>query len=222
MAIVLILVALAMIAGGGAAIVQGVPIMVLERGWTLVIAGAVIAGSGAVLAGIGFSLSALRRIEGELGRLRERVGRLDAAVPLPPPPPGLTASREGPVGPTPPFQAMKAEPRPVPSARRTTIVSAAGPDRATPDSAANGRPGPASAAPAPNGAEHQPAGPAGAAPQTPTVVGTYTSGGNSYAMFSDGSIEAETPNGQFRFQSLDELKAFIASGGEEGSAPATP
>ena len=54
------------------------------------------------------------------------------------------------------------------------------------------------------------------------MVGTYTSGGNSYAMFSDGSIEAETPNGQFRFQSLDELKAFIASGGEEGSAPATP
>ena len=43
MAIVLILVALAMIAGGAAAIVQGVPIMVLERGWTLVIAGAVIA-----------------------------------------------------------------------------------------------------------------------------------------------------------------------------------
>ena len=220
MAIVLVLVALAMIAGGAAAIVQGVPIMVLERGWTLVIAGAVVAGSGAILTGIGFSLSALRRIEGELGRLRERVGRLDAAVPVPPPPSGLTASREGPAGPTPPFPGLGAEPRPVPSARRTTVVSAAEPDRAAPDPAANGRLGQPAAARAPNGAEPPSAGPAKTAPQTPTVVGTYTSGGNSYAMFSDGSIEAETPNGQFRFQSLDELKAFIASGGEEGSAPA--
>jgi hypothetical protein len=226
MAIVLVLVALAMIAGGAAAIVQGVPIMVLERGWTLVIAGAVVAGSGAILAGIGFSLSALRRIEGELGRLRERVGRLDAAVPVPPPPSGLTASREGPAGPTPPFPGLGAEPRPVPSARRTTVVSAAEPDRAAQaselalDPVANGRLGQPAAARAPNGAEPPSAGPAKTATQTPTVVGTYTSGGNSYAMFSDGSIEAETPNGQFRFQSLDELKAFIASGGEEGTAPA--
>jgi hypothetical protein len=39
-------------------------------------------------------------------------------------------------------------------------------------------------------------------------------------MFSDGSIEAETPNGVFRFASLDELKDFIASGGEGAAAPA--
>ncbi len=37
-------------------------------------------------------------------------------------------------------------------------------------------------------------------------------------MFSDGSIEAETPNGRFRFASLDELKEFIAAGGEEAGA----
>ena len=231
MGIVLVLIALAMIAGGAAAIVQGVPIMVLERGWTLVIAGAVVAGSGAVLAGIGFGLSALGRIEGELGRLRERVGRLDAAVPVPPPPSGLTASREAPAGPLPPFSAVRAESRSAPSARRTTVVSAADPardrpigpepDRAAPDPMASGHAGQPAGVRGPNGAEHRPAAPEAAAPPTPpTVVGTYTSGGNSYAMFSDGSIEAETPNGQFRFQSLDELKAFIASGGEEGSAPA--
>jgi hypothetical protein len=33
-------------------------------------------------------------------------------------------------------------------------------------------------------------------------------------MFSDGSIEAQTPSGVFRFKSLDELKEFIAAGGE--------
>jgi len=51
-----------------------------------------------------------------------------------------------------------------------------------------------------------------------TIIGTYNSGDNTYVMFSDGSIEAQTPGGVFRFQSLDELKAFIASGGEGGSA----
>jgi hypothetical protein len=49
----------------------------------------------------------------------------------------------------------------------------------------------------------------------PTVIGTYNSGGNAYVMYSDGSIEAETPGGRYRFHSLDELKEFIASGGEE-------
>lgn len=54
-----------------------------------------------------------------------------------------------------------------------------------------------------------------------TVVGTYNSGDNTYVMFSDGSIEAQTPSGVFRFQSLDELKAFIASGGEGSGTAAT-
>jgi hypothetical protein len=53
-----------------------------------------------------------------------------------------------------------------------------------------------------------------------TIIGTYNSGENTYVMFADGSIEAQTPRGVFRFQSLDELKAFIASGGE-GENPAT-
>ncbi len=53
-----------------------------------------------------------------------------------------------------------------------------------------------------------------------TVIGTYNSGDNRYVMFSDGSIEAETPQGNFRFASLDELKAFIAAGGEGTPGPA--
>ena len=51
-----------------------------------------------------------------------------------------------------------------------------------------------------------------------TVVGTYNSGDNKYVMFSDGSIEAQTPGGVFRFKSLDELKEFIAAGGEGDSS----
>lgn len=49
-----------------------------------------------------------------------------------------------------------------------------------------------------------------AAQSVPTVVKTYTAGGHSYIMFSDGTIEADTPEGLFTFQSLEELKAFIA------------
>ncbi|MGO4704554.1 hypothetical protein AB4072_02100 [Microvirga sp. 2MCAF38] len=51
-----------------------------------------------------------------------------------------------------------------------------------------------------------------------TVIGTYNSGDNTYVMFSDGSIEAKTPQGNYRFGSLDELKAFIAAGGESSSS----
>jgi len=63
-----------------------------------------------------------------------------------------------------------------------------------------------------------------AAPDTshpPVVVGTYNSGDNKYVMFSDGSIEAQTPSGVFHFESLDELKAFIAAGGEGNPSSST-
>lgn len=54
------------------------------------------------------------------------------------------------------------------------------------------------------------------APPAPSVVGRYTSGGNAYVMFADGSVQADTPSGQHRFRSLDELRAFVAAGGERG------
>jgi hypothetical protein len=45
-------------------------------------------------------------------------------------------------------------------------------------------------------------------PEAP-VIGRYESGGTSYVMFADGSIEASTENGVFRFASMAELKSFI-------------
>lgn len=71
----------------------------------------------------------------------------------------------------------------------------------------------AAPAPAPAAAE---AGPGPSEPgEGPVEIGRYASGGNSYVMFSDGTIEAETPTGHYRFTSLDQLKEFIASGGEK-------
>ena len=52
-------------------------------------------------------------------------------------------------------------------------------------------------------------------PAPRSVVGTYESGGNVYTMYSDGSIDARTPSGDYHFASLDELKNFIAEGGED-------
>ena len=60
--------------------------------------------------------------------------------------------------------------------------------------------------------------PAKAAPEPAAreVVGRYASGGNTYVMYADGAIEADTPQGRFTFASLDELKAFVEAGGEGG------
>lgn len=65
--------------------------------------------------------------------------------------------------------------------------------------------------------------PAAAHPEAPETaseperhaVGSYSSGANTYVMFSDGSIEADTPRGRYTFASLDELKSFVNAGGEE-------
>jgi hypothetical protein len=43
-----------------------------------------------------------------------------------------------------------------------------------------------------------------------TIVGRYSAGGANYSIFSDGSIEAETEDGAFRFSSMSEFKAFVA------------
>jgi hypothetical protein len=49
----------------------------------------------------------------------------------------------------------------------------------------------------------EPAGP-------PALIGRYSAGGANYSIFSDGSIEAETDQGAFKFGSMSEFKAYIA------------
>ena len=75
-------------------------------------------------------------------------------------------------------------------------------------------PEPKAVPPAPSAPAPEPAAPI---PEARTVVGRYASGGNTYVMFENGSIEAETPQGRFTFASLDELKAFVDGGGESGT-----
>jgi len=49
-----------------------------------------------------------------------------------------------------------------------------------------------------------------AAAPPPTLVGHYSAGGANYKIFSDGSIEAETEGGAFRFASMADFKAYLA------------
>lgn len=43
------------------------------------------------------------------------------------------------------------------------------------------------------------------------VVAAYTVGDSAYAMLSDGRIRVTTPEGQHLFQSMEDLRAFMAA-----------
>ena len=43
----------------------------------------------------------------------------------------------------------------------------------------------------------------------PTLIGSYSSAGANYKIFSDGSIEAETSEGTFQFASMSEFKRHL-------------
>ena len=66
MIIALLALALAMILGGLLAAFFGWDIVLVERGWTMVIAGSVTAASGALLLGIAAAVSKLAKIERQL------------------------------------------------------------------------------------------------------------------------------------------------------------
>ena len=46
-------------------------------------------------------------------------------------------------------------------------------------------------------------------PQPPSLVGRYSSGGATYLIFDDGSIEAEMSDGTFKFASMGEFKRYL-------------
>ncbi|WP_053221004.1 hypothetical protein [Methylobacterium indicum] len=75
-------------------------------------------------------------------------------------------------------------------------------------------PAPEPVAEEPPRAEPVPEPPAPEEPAGKAVIGTYDAGDNTYTMYADGTIDAETPAGRFHFASIEELKAFRSAGGE--------
>ena len=52
----------------------------------------------------------------------------------------------------------------------------------------------------------------------PSMIGSYSSAGANYKIFADGSIEAETSEGTFKFASMSEFKRHLV----EAKARTTP
>ncbi len=96
MIVALTVLALLMLIGGLAAMVQGIPFVRLEVGWTMVIAGTVGASAGAVLLGITAAVARLGRIE------RALTGGVPAARPVADPAPAETGAA--------PVRATRSEP----------------------------------------------------------------------------------------------------------------
>lgn len=44
----------------------------------------------------------------------------------------------------------------------------------------------------------------------PALIGRYSSGGANYMIFADGSIEAETEEGAYKFKSMGDFKQYLA------------
>lgn len=57
-------------------------------------------------------------------------------------------------------------------------------------------------------------------PKARELVATYASGEHTYFMYSDSAIEADTPQGRFRFASMEELRVFVETG--TGGMPLSP
>ncbi|NIX76864.1 hypothetical protein [Microvirga terricola] len=287
MIVALFTLSLAMIVGGLLSVFLGWDIVLIERGWTMVIAGAVTAASGAVLLGVTAAVSKLSKIQSELARLHSGLNEVPAEPAAVVPAAGLSLAAlagglfgggllKGRAD-----KAEKTEERPLPffgtdkhgQGDEVALASEGLEETRLPEETPFGSkvsleeeaaevapPAEDEFAPAKvpeflfaeryretsytetrvtevddglyvsqktvETFTSEPEEKAEAAPEAAesapkaTVIGTYNSGDNKYVMYSDGSIEAETPQGMFTFKSLDELKEFIASGGE-GPASAT-
>lgn len=66
------------------------------------------------------------------------------------------------------------------------------------------------AAPAEAEPFEEPAQPTGPAASEEGIVGAYQVGETQFTIYADGSIQARTPDGDYTFGSMDELKAYLA------------
>lgn len=218
MGVLLFCLAIAMIVGGSAAVYSGSLIISIERGWSMMIAGSVCASAGAIVLGLAVLAVRLRRISNQTEALDETMSRIEMTTWGPPPPLLADDPEEARPIASEPEPIEQAVYRPDPGLHQVApapelhimppslpVAEVLPSTTSTSELTASERP--TDPAPAPD-----------AAPAEPTVVGSYSAGENAYLMYSDGSIQADTPEGRFRFDSLDELKGYVAEGERKAQA----
>jgi hypothetical protein len=174
-------------AAGAWAMWTGWDMILIERGWSLFIAGAVAISGGVVTVALGRVIASLARLAAR--PVAVPAPAAEAVVVAEPVPAPIAAPQPEPIPPPAPAPVVEGprEPSPPPILRqrygysRGTVLSPRAPAEAVP-----------------------------AAPEPPTEVDRYSSGGATYVMMSDGSVEVHGPNGVKRYASLAILKAEAA------------
>jgi len=213
------LLGLATAALGGGAIVMGWPLVPLERGWTLVIAGSALLSGGLLCSALAALIGETRRTRRAIERALEELAwarpieRMSSTTlppeheheigsPHPPQPsyaptPATSHSFEKlePVMPSLPVMPAAATlgMAETPEARREPIIEA----RPAMEHPAR--------APAPVSAEHE----AAKEPTELQPARSFSVGDTSFVVFTDGTIEARTPKGARRFNSMEEVRSYL-------------
>jgi len=212
---ILLLVGLAtMIAGGGAA-ATGWPLVPLERGWTLVISGSALLSVGVVCVAIAVLLRETRRtrlaIERALAAALPAKPASPAAAPLAP-----IASPPGKLEPAMPLGAS-VEPQELveamPEMPLTRLAEPMPPPPARPFLQLEH---PAAAAPEPSSSETFPKDEAPSADAEGPAdelrpARSFAVGDTTFVVFTNGTIEARTAKGAQRFDSMEEVRNYLAS-----------
>jgi hypothetical protein len=228
------LLGLAAVAVGGGAIVMGWPLVPLERGWTLVIAGSAFASGGLICLALAALLGEARRTRRAIERVLEELAwsrpieRMSATM-LPaeheiiaarpaersyaPSPHFDKSERVTPPMPVMPAAAPLGVPEPLAEAKPVAERREARqeprldphPARAAMEPSASAR---AAAASHPAAAESD-AHEAAREPQELQPARSFSVGDTSFVVFTDGTIEARTPKGARRFGSMEQVRSYL-------------
>jgi hypothetical protein len=197
---IIALLGLAAAGAGGTAIFFGWPLVPLEKGWTMVIAGAALGSGGLVCLAVAVLIGETRRTRRAIERMLAGAGtgkpaptEVEAVSTAPASPrPDEAPTRRGEI------QAKPDKAQILSAGGHTVAEPAATPRiaRAMPMQGSQAAARPEASEEPPPGAELQPA-------------RSFTIGETTFVVFEDGSIEARTREGTRRFASMDEVRAYL-------------
>jgi hypothetical protein len=210
------LLGLVLVLAGGAGLVASIDLATTELGLVYATCGAIAVSGGVITIAIGLLIRRVDALRGALSHEREEEPRaMERAEPIVPPllagiEPVVLPDLEAPhAAEAPPPVAVAVEPEP--AAPSPSALEGAGEPEPAPEVAPVNEnrkghlPGLDDLEQAITPTAVKPAGPA------PSLIGRYSAGGADYSIFSDGSIEAQTSQGEFKFASMREFKEFIST-----------